>query len=595
MSLAVCLFLAAAVWVVFAQTLHYEFIDFDDGFYTYNNPTVAAGLNWQGVAWEFTHADCHIYHPLTMLSLMVDSQLHGHHAGGYHFTNVLLHTALTVLLFLLLRGMTGAPWRSAFVAAVFAIHPLRIESVAWVAERKDVLSGLFFMLTIGAYVHYVRRPRSFPRYGLVALLFGLGLMCKPTLVTLPVVLLLLDYWPLRRMEFQKFSRLVMEKLPLLALSAASCVSTLLAQNTAIQSAGSYSLPHRLSNVMVSCMVYLGQMVWPARLAVFYPYPHNGPPLWEWALAGILLAGFSVVALRRRDKPWLMVGWLWYLAMLLPVVGIVQVGTQAHADRYTYLPQIGLYLLVAWGAADLCGRWRWRRAILACAAFAIPACLLVEAYLQTGYWKNSLTLWTHALDCAAESAVAHHCLGLALGRQGNTVEAIEHYKRALELDPAFAEAHNNLGDELARQGNRAEATEQFRRALELKPDYANACNNLANELAAEGMQVEAVALYRRALALNPAYAEAWSNLGNAMRTQGNLADAVEDFKHALALKPDIVETRYNLGLALADQGRQAEAVQHFQKALNLAMAQHKTKVSEIIRNQLASCESTLPRP
>jgi tetratricopeptide (TPR) repeat protein len=387
----------------------------------------------------------------------------------------------------------------------------------------------------------------------------------------------------------------MEKLPLLALSAASCVSTLLVQNGAIQSSGSFSLPHRLSNVLLAWLVYLGQMIWPSRLAAFYPCPHDGPPSWEVALAGIWLAGLSVVALKQRRQPWLLVGWFWYLVMLLPVVGIVQVGTQAHADRYTYLPQIGLFVTAAWAAVDLCGRWRWRQAILASAATSILACLLVGAYLQTAYWRNSLSLWTHALDCVPESAVAHNCLGYALGQQENAVEAIKHYKRALDLDPDYPEAHNNLGNELAKQGNQAEATEQFRRALELKPDYANACNNLANELATDGRQVEAIVFYKHALALNPAYAEAWSNLGNAMRAQGNLADAVEDFKHALALKTDIVETRYNLGLALADQGKQAEAIQHFQAALDLATTQHRTKVSETIRNQLASCQSSLPRP
>ncbi len=344
-----CLTLAAITFAVFGQTAGFGFVNYDDNDYVYDNPVVARGLTLKGIVWAFS---CHAsnWHPLTWLSHELDCQLYGLNPSGHHLTNVLLHTATVIALFLVLRQMTGALWRSAFVAAVFAIHPLRVESVAWVAERKDVLSGLFFMLTIGAYVRYARRPWSPARYGLVVLLFALGLMCKPMLVTLPVVLLLLDYWPLQREESRKLSGLVLEKLPLLALSAASCVVTLLAQNGAIQSTELYSMPMRYANALVSGMVYLGQMVWPAGLAVFYPYPHNGLPAWEVALAGMLLAGLSAGAWgRRRKQPWLLVGWLWYLVMLLPVVGVIQVGGQAHADRYTYLPQIGIYV-----AADMAG-------------------------------------------------------------------------------------------------------------------------------------------------------------------------------------------------------------------------------------------------
>ncbi len=296
---AVCVVLAAMTFAVFGQTLTHGFVDIDDYTYVAKNPMVARGLTHEGIVWAFTRVHSSNWHPLTWLSHMLDCQLYGLHPGGHHLTNVLLHTTSAIVLFLVLREMTGALWRSAYVAAVFAIHPLRVESVAWVAERKDVLSGLFFMLSIAAYVRYARRPWSLARYGLVLLLFVMGLMCKPMLVTLPLVLLLLDYWPLQRMETRKLSKLVMEKVPLLALSAASCVVTLLAQNKAIQSTESSSLPRRLALALVSCMVYLGQMIYPAGLAVFHPFPHNGLPSWEVALVGVLLAGLSAAAVRQR--------------------------------------------------------------------------------------------------------------------------------------------------------------------------------------------------------------------------------------------------------------------------------------------------------
>ena len=409
---------------------------------------------------------------------MLDCQLYGLHPGGHHLTNVLLHTATVIALFLVLRQMTGALWRSAFVAAVFAIHPLRVESVAWVAERKDVLSGLFFMLTIGAYVRYARRPWSPARYGLVVLLFALGLMCKPMLVTLPVVLLLLDYWPLQRVE--PAGRLVLEKLPLLALSAASCVVTLLAQTGAIQSTESFSLPLRFANALVTCMVYLGQMVWPAGLAVFYPYPHNGLPAWEVVLAGMLLAGLSAVAWgERRKQPWLLIGWLWYLVMLLPVVGIIQVGEQAHADRYTYLPQIGIYVAVTWLVAE------WRsgtgRVALGGLMAACSRVLMVCAWKQTAYWQNSETLWTHTLACTTDNDMAHNNLGNDLLQKGRVDDAISQYQKALQIKPNYAEAHNNLGNALLQKGRVDDAIAQCQKALQIKPDYAEAHNNLGNAL------------------------------------------------------------------------------------------------------------------
>jgi hypothetical protein len=367
----VCIFLLGAIWVVFGQTLGHGFVNYDDEEYVYGNPQVIHGLNLKGVEWAFTHSVMGNWHPLTVMSHMLDCQFYGLHAGGHHLTNLLLHAATAILLFLVLRQMTGALWPSAFVAAVFAIHPLRVESVAWVAERKDVLSGLFFMLTLVAYVRYVRKPPSLGRYLMVMFLFALGLMCKPVFVTLPFVLLLLDYWPLNRVptatdcrnHFPIPRRLILEKLPLFGLAAASCAATLFTQTFALPSFEQISLPLRVGNALISYVTYLGQMFWPSGLAVFYPFAARDVGVARVVLSLVVLAGISTGVFVLRRRPYLLTGWLWYLIMLAPVIGIVQVGGQAQADRYTYLPQIGLYLLLTWAAADLCAGWRYRRVVL----------------------------------------------------------------------------------------------------------------------------------------------------------------------------------------------------------------------------------------
>jgi protein O-mannosyl-transferase len=450
-----------------------------------------------------------------------------------------------IALFLVLRQMTGALWRSAFVAAVFAIHPLRVESVAWLAERKDVLSGLFFMLTIGAYVRYARRPWSLARHGLVVLLFAMGLMCKPMLVTLPVVLLLLDYWPLQRTESE--GRLVLEKLPLLALSAASCVVTLLAQTGAMPSIKSFSLSARLANALASCMVYLGQMVWPAGLAVFYPYPHNGLPPWEMALAGTLLAGLSAVVLwQRRKQPWLLVGWVWYLVMLLPVAGLIQAGRQAHADRYTYLPQIGIYLAVTWLVAE----WKVNRVALGGLMAGVLAVLMVCAWQQTAYWKDSETLWTHTLACTTDNAVAQNNLGNALLQKSQADEAIAHLQKALQIRPNFAEAHYTLGNALRQKGKVDEAIVQFQEALKIKPDYAEAHNNLGTALRQKGRVDEAISHYQKALKIMPDNESIHVNLANALLQKGRVDLAIAQFQSALQIDPADMEIQNNLAWLLA---------------------------------------------
>jgi len=385
-SFYVCLALVAITWFVFGQTLRHDFVNFDDHVYVYENPLVVKGLSTEGIIGAFTHTHALNWHPLTTLSHMLDCQLYGLKAGDHHLTNVILHTISVLLLFLVLKQITGALWQGAFVAALFAIHPLHVESVAWVAERKDVLSAVFFVLTLAAYARYARAP-STPRYLLVALLFACGLMSKPMLVTLPFVLLLLDYWPLGRLEAQKlevgrrFRRLITEKIPLFALSTCSCLVTLFTQRQGPNPIDQLPFLWRLNNTFVSYVTYIWQMLWPVRLAAFYPHPNDRLPLLEVTAAVAFLVGVSLLVIYlRRSKPSLVTGWFWYLGMLVPVIGLIQVGEQAHADRYTYLPQIGLYIMIAWSVRDLLleSTSRARRALVGIAAAIIIVSLSARA-------------------------------------------------------------------------------------------------------------------------------------------------------------------------------------------------------------------------
>ncbi len=621
----ICLGLAAITLIVFGQSLRFEFVNYDDNT-VYDNPAITHGLSPNGIVWAFTHRLNDNWLPLTALSHMLDCQLWGTHPAGHHFTNVLLHIATVILLFLVLRNMTGALWRSAFVAAVFAIHPLRVESVAWVAERKDVLSGLFFVLTIAAYVRYARRPWSSVRYGCALLLFALGLMCKPMLVTLPAVLLLLDYWPLHRKE--SVGKLLMEKLPLLALSAGGCVATLLAQRDALRAAQPIGLPERIGNGLTAYAAYIGQMFYPAGLAVYYPHPEKHQSVWIIGLSMLILSVVSAGVLAgRRKHPYLPVGWLWYLGMLVPVIGLVQVGSQARADRYTYLPQIGLYLMVTWGAAEVCARFRLPRVALGTAAATILIGLVAGAYAQTAYWQNSVSLWSHALACTPANPIvrdhlaealtgqgrlaeameycqqalqlkpddpeAHNNLGVALSGQGKLAEAVPYYEQALQLEPDYAEAHNNLGLALADQGNLTEAIPHFERAIQLKPEYTEAHVNLGNAYASQGKLAEAILEYQQAIQLKPDYAEVHNDLGVMLMRQEKLEEAIPHYEKALQLEPQFAEAHNNLGAALAQQGKLAEARQQYERALNLATAQNNTSMADSIRNRLKSFPSNLP--
>ena len=483
-SFYVCLALAAITWFVFGQTLRHDFVSFDDHVYVYQNPQITQGLTEDGLIDAFTHTHARNWHPLTTISHMLDCQLYGLQAGWHHFTNVMLHTVAVLLLFLVLNQMTGAFWQSTFVASLFAIHPLHVESVAWVSERKDVLSAVFFMLTLGAYVRYVRKP-SIGRYLTAASFFALGLMSKPMLVTLPFVLLLLDYWPLGRIGGQKsevgsrLRRLITEKVPLFVLSLLSCTATLFVQKQGPSAIDQLPFLWRLNNTFVSYVTYIWQMLWPMRLAVFYPHPNDRLPLVEVTVAITLLVGISLLVIcLRRTKPYLVTGWFWYLGMLVPVIGLVQVGEQARADRYTYLPQIGLYILITWGVSDLVAlimthksgsrsvtsepqlttrgsrearadgsQGRGYKPFCAAAAAAIIIALSCRAFVQTSYWKNSETLWNHALSVTTDNDMAHNSLGDLFLRRGELDSAISHFEIALEIRSRNAAAHYNFGGAL----------------------------------------------------------------------------------------------------------------------------------------------------
>jgi tetratricopeptide (TPR) repeat protein len=615
-----CLFLVVATLATYGDLRNHQFISYDDNGYVTDNPQVQAGLTFKGLSWAFTTMHKSNWHPLTWLSHMLDCQLFGLNPGGQHLTNLLFHIANSLLLFLWLQRLTRTLGCSFLVAALFALHPMHVESVAWVAERKDVLSTFFWLLTMWAYVWYVERP-GLGRYMLIPVCFSLGLMAKPMLVTLPFVLLLVDYWPLGRLSLKKgpaaaavspkpgprvtIKRLVWEKSPLFVISALSSVVTFYAQSAAGAITTLHALPisARLTNAMVAYVSYMGKMFWPVHLAVLYPFPRHNLPIWQALAAGLALAVLTFLAFRQaRRHPYLPVGWLWYLGTLLPVIGLVQVGAQAMADRYTYVPFIGLFMVVAWGTADLAALWRAPRFLLPVGAGVVLAALMVCTWMQVSYWRDSIRLYEHTLqvtrnnpiihnnlgaDLDAEGKVdqaighyaealrldpdypeAHNNLGLALAEQGQLDKAIAHYAEALRLKPDYAEAHNNLGLALVKQGQLDQAIGHYTEALRLKPDYANAHNNLGFALAAQGQLDQAIAQYTEALRLDPDYANAHNNLGLALAEQGQLDQAIAHYSAALRLKPDLAETHNNLGVALAKQGKLDEAITMFQKAIQI---------------------------
>ncbi len=579
------LFLVLATLAIYGQVRNYQFINFDDNIYVTANPIVQEGLTLKGLSWAFTTTRGGNWHPVVWLSHMLDYQFFGLNAGGPHLVNVGLHLANSLLLFLWLLYLTGSLGCSFMVAALFALHPMHVESVAWVSERKDVLSTFFWLLTMWAYVWYVRRPGA-GRYLLILACFSLGLMVKPMLVTLPFVLLLVDYWPLGRLDFTgraataassapgpgvSLQRLVREKAPLFGLAALFCLIALYAQRTvgAFWSLKTLPFTTRLANALTAYVGYIGKLFWPAHLAVAYPYPAHNPPLMPVLVAAGFLAALTFLALRQaRRRPYLLMGWLWYLGTLVPVIGLVQVGRQAMADRYTYVPYIGLFIAVVWGLAELAARWRTSRFLLPVGAGMVLAGLALCTWVQVGYWRNSISLYEHTLKVTSDNALVHVNLGVAFAEQGKLNQAIAQYTAAVRLKPDFVEAHFNLGAALAAQGKYKQAIAQYTETLRLKPNLAEAHNALGEALAATDQPDQAAAQYAAALRLKPNLAVTRNNLGVILVDQGKLAEAIAQFEKAIQIKPDFSQAYLNLGLAYMNRGDEAKANIIFKRALKI---------------------------
>jgi tetratricopeptide (TPR) repeat protein len=557
--------LAGLAGVVFAGALGGEFVSLDDPAYVTRNPNVSGGLSPAGVCWAFTSFDNFNWHPLTWLSLQLDASLWGQKPWGYHLTNVLLHAANAALLFVALRALTGAFWRSAAAALLFAVHPLRVESVAWVSERKDVLSVFFGLLALWAYAGYAAAPGR-RRYLAVAGLFVLSLLCKPMLVTLPFLLLVLDWWPLGRWPGQGTRALVLEKLPLVALTVASSFVTYLAQahEGAVQNLETYPPLVRFENAAFSYVFYLGKTAWPTGLALFYPHPGAALPPWRALAAVALLVAVTAgaVVLRRR-APYLLAGWLWYLGTLVPVIGIVQVGAQAYADRYTYFPQVGLLVALSWGVADLAGK-RSREALIAAAA--VTAVLAFLTHKQVEVWHDSAVLWEHALRVTDPNPTAHLSLGAALERRGQVAEAEEHYRAALELDPTSVLGLASLGGLLATRGNLEEAGRLLDEACRRAPWLAQAHTYRGNVYFRQGKLDDAAREHEEATRLDPELGGAYFNLAGVEVARQHYDEAVKDYREALRLWPDFASAHAGLGAVLLRQGRYEEALPHLRSAV-----------------------------
>jgi tetratricopeptide (TPR) repeat protein len=587
LSLVKSMFGGRALWVslgiviasafIYAGVASHDFVAWDDPAYVSENLHVAGGLSGDAIGWAFTTGHMGNWHPLTWLSYMLGVQFFGLSAGEHLVTNVVLHILNSLLLFGLIHAITGAPGRSAVVAALFATHPLHVESVAWVSERKDVLSTLIGLLALWAYADYTRRP-SGSRYLAVLLLSVLGLMAKPMLVTLPFMMLLLDYWPLGRTTFtsaggdraykpRSAMQLVREKVPLFAIALAIGIVTLVAQKRggAIAELNKLPLAGRIANALVAYMEYIGKMLWPAHLSALYPL--YALPVGTVVFSAVSLLLISAGAfLARRRCPYLLMGWLWYLITLAPVIGLIQVGSQSMADRYTYVPLIGLFLAVVWGAADLAAAWpQWKFLLPATACVLVVACT-AAAREQVQYWSNSKTLWTHAVEADANNDAAQRLLADALAKDGKRDEAITHYQAALRVRPENAEAHNGLGLALAEQGKFGEAIAQYDEALRLKPNLVDSHYNLGIALASQGRMEKAVEEYSEALRIDPEFVKARLNMGVALANLGKTNEAVAQFSEVLRVRPDNPDAHNNMGIVLSGQGRLDEAIEHFSAAL-----------------------------
>jgi tetratricopeptide (TPR) repeat protein len=606
MAGAICLALTLTTAAVFYQVCTYDFVNLDDPVYVYENLNIQAGITPKAIKWAFTTGYASNWHPLTWLSHMLDWQLFGLKAGDHHLTNLIFHIANTLLLFIVLKQMTHKLWQSAFVAALFALHPLHVESVAWVAERKDVLSTFFWMLTIWAYIRFVNSPKI-TSYLLVLVFFALGLMSKPMLVTLPFVLLLLDYWPLDRFSLKrgeagsKYSLpyLLIEKAPLFAMTLVSCIVTFIIQREG-GAMVPFTLQLRISNALVSYVEYIGKMIWPSRLAVFYPHLGKNISILHTVISVVLLLAVTILILRfAKNHRYLVTGWFWYLGTLVPVIGLVQVGEQALADRYTYIPLTGLFIIIAWGLPEFLGKWSYRKIALWTSSLIVLSVLAIFAHIKQQYWKNTLTLCEHALRVTDNNYQAHFCIAYMLFEQDRIEEAIRHGTEAVRINPNNTNVITMLGAALHRAGRIDEAIYYYKRALEIRPNLTNAHLNLAAICVNKGELDEAVRHYRTVLKTTDTI-PIHNDLGYALLKLGRFEEAAEEYhkvysatpndpnvlnkfgyaltqagkfdesililNKAIQIAPDLIELRFNLGLALTESNKLTEAAKEYEKIL-----------------------------
>ena len=584
--------LIITILAVYWQVNQYQFVNFDDYDYVANNRNINKGLTFESILWAFTAVHAHNWHPLTWLSHGLDVTLYGINAGAHHITNVLLHCINAVLLFLVMQRMTGAVWRSGLVAALFALHPLNVETVAWIAERKNLLCTFFQILTIWSYVIYSERP-GILKYLLVVFFFILGLMSKPMIVTLPFVLLLLDYWPLNRFKLLQsgnrafiFNRkgtkitanrlhlkpllyLVIEKTPLFIFTGIVCLITFWAQNKsgAVVSLDALPLLTRIVNALNSYFFYIWKMIWPTHLAVLYPFPAIS--LARTIGVCIILTSIFLLVIKNREKhPYLIIGWFWYLGTLAPVIGLVQTGPQSMADRYAYIPLTGLFIIIVWGINAIYRRWHCPKIYIAMPVLAVLFFFAHTSWRQTAFWKDSIALFKHAIEVSDKNYIAHNNLGVAYADGNQFNKAIKQYEKALRIKPNYLAVHNNLGTALAAQNKIDEAIRHYRTALKIKPDASGVHNNLGLALMQQGEQAKAILHYRKAIQVAPANSDLYINLGIALYQQGNLNEALGQYKKAMHLTPDNKLVYFNLGNLRLEQGQPAKAIKCYKTALLL---------------------------
>jgi len=563
------LFLTIAPVIVFHQVSQFGFINYDDPAYVTENIHIRSGVTFEAIRWAFTAGYAANWHPFTWMSHMLDIQLFGLEAGPHHLTNLLFHIANTLLLFFVFNRMTKAPWKSALVAALFALHPLHVQSVAWVAERKDVLSAFFWMLAMAAYIFYVEN-RRFKNYLAVVLFFVLGLMAKPMLVTLPFVLLLLDYWPLERFEPYALRSLLLEKIPLFVLSALSCIVTYGVQQNAgaVASSEGIALSARIANAFVSYVTYIEKTICPNSLAVFYPHPKS-LPAWQ-VLGAVLLLGVVTVTVLRRAKraPYLASGWLWFAGTLAPVIGIVQVGRQAMADRYTYIPLIGLFVMAAWGVPELLAKWRYRREALFASSLLTLSCLSIVSWTQAGYWIDSISLYDHALKVTGPNDTVLNSRGDAWCRLGYLQRAIADFDGAVEIDPENSKAFYNRGVTYGKLGNHRRAIEDFDRAIEIDPELDRPFYNRGFAYGELGDFGKAIENYDRAIHINPKNAEAYNSRGVAYDKLGNYRQAISDYDMAVQINPGYAMAFNNRSIAYGRLGNYSQVIEDCSRAIEI---------------------------